>query len=283
MNKLICSLVVVASLIVMNDCMAQDSNVYEGINSDRPGQSFSASNLEKGQLSLQTGTFISLNKNVNPKYTSNAFVRYGLFNRLEVGFGSGYTRNIPLSGYKSDAIALLPTVSVRGQVLFENKYTPAVGLHLDYTNAVRFVKDDFAQRETFNIDSYQLRISLSKNLNENISVSTNISREVFGDGNLELPINYTFNLGYSHFNFGTFLEIYGAFQKNYVLGIEPNFSERMNNSTKRRLLNFDTGFWYQITQRTRLDITIGRNDGGYEKRFDRGQYFTDIGATILLR
>lgn len=281
--KSILAVMAVAMFYSENNLNAQDSIKYEGINSDRPGQSFSAINLDKGQLSLQSGVLVPFSGYFESKYTISSFVRYGLLKRLELGFGTGYARNNPLSGYKSDLFLYLPTASVRGQLLFEKKYVPAAGLHFDFTNQVRYVKTVNDRNETYKIDTYLLRLSLSKMLNKNFSVAVNVSREIFDDGYVEVPINYTFNVGYSHFNYGTFLEFYGNNQKKYVLGVEPDFTGRSNNHKERRLLNFDTGFWYQITEKTRIDFTFGLNDGGYLKRFDNAQYFAEMGATILLR
>lgn len=296
MNKVCAIAFVIAAIVYGNKIQAQESGPYEGINSDRPGQSFSATNLNKGQLSLQSGVLFPLNSIVDKNLTKNSytlstFIRYGLLKRLEIGLGTGVSMYEFLLNDVENYQVFLPSASVRGQLLFEQDFVPAVGLHLDYTRVGNINEDDIdiafrdISRQAGN--EFRLRLSLAKTLNENFSVAININRQIFSNSedveSKDVPINYTFNIGYSHINFGTFLEMYGSFQKSVLSNNPTTFYGGPNPQNKERLLNFDTGFWYQISPRTRLDITLGRNNIGYRGRgTDDLQYYGDIGATVLL-
>lgn len=232
MNKYFSVLII--SLFVFS-ALVSVAQTQKSIDSDRPGQSFSAHTVGSGVLQLQSGlNYKSLGAdNANSMVSNLTNIRYGLSEHFEfngtIGYGFQSTEANTLNGLNNLRLG------VRYNFSEQNGYTPGIGVNVDFLFALG--------TEVYN-DPYEdvnTTLIISQKIADKLNAATNVSAyydQLTGDIFTPYTLNMTYSLSESN---SIFAEIYGELQ--------PTFG-----------LNVDAGITHLISEDFLFDFAVGVED-----------------------
>jgi len=207
---------------------------------DRPDQTESAVTVPFHSLQIETGfvyeSFKESGFTINNYSIAGTLLRYGLFENIELRFGTSYLIT------KADK-----TFNGFGDFLFGTKinFLKEENSFLDFGLMIHTALP--VGNESFNPNKFEpeLIAALSKALFENLSVSANIGG--FHDSSIKENVYlYTSALGISlNNNLSAFIEIFG----NFIPSESP-------------VHNFDGGLTYLLSDNLQLDISGGKGISG---------------------
>ncbi len=232
MNKFFSVLIISLFVVTSSGIVAQ---TQKSIDSDRPGQSFSAHTVGSGVLQLQSGlNYKSLGAdNANSMIYNLTNIRYGLSEHFEfngtIGYGVQSTNVNTLNGINNLRLG------ARYNFSEQNGYTPGIGVNVDFLFALgtQVYNDPYEDVNT--------TLIISQKIADKLNMATNISA-YYDQLNGDILTPYTLNVSYSLSESNTiFAEIYGELQ--------PTFG-----------LNFDAGISHLINEDFLFDFAVGVED-----------------------
>ena len=187
---------------------AQDNEQVELIG-DRPDQTESAYVIPKGYFQLEDG-FVNENENndiTNISYSS-LLLRYGLFDNMELRFGTDYLKT--KQELLDDISGFAPLyIGTKIHVHKEKGWIPQIAFLGHITIANTGVKDYMQEYH-----SSHMTLTFNHTIKENISFGYSIGVEFPSDINYAIG-TYTLVTGFSMSEkLGAFVEVYGDFSKN---------------------------------------------------------------------
>lgn len=227
------------------------SQKQETIDSDRPGQSYSATTLGKNVFQLQSGIITNTLRSRVRHFRLRVFnneIRYGINDQFEINSSIGYSTKSqfpePLSGFSEFG------VGARYQILEQDNYIPSISL----LGKVLFsLNNEYANQ---NLDGILISANISQKLTDFISLSSNLRLLDFGFGS-DLSFLYTLNSSFSLTKeFSAYLEIYGKLNG-------------LNN------INIDGGIGYLLTDDILVDASVGFIEFDISK-----QWFSEVGISF---
>lgn len=277
-----------ASIICLMGSAQEATMESEGstmISSDRPGQTYSSATLSKGAVQFQagyTGVFskdeifaagLPYNSNsVEIKYHDrfSAFdARIGLFDKLELGFGVGFSSTVRRNNYSAEPddvdkttkkYPILPRFTVRYQI---DKNVPLV---------IMYTKDFYGKRTasdktTFvNIENgHTFRLSSSHTFSSGTGVAANFAVHLNEDQYFN---SYTLNINQAFVKWGVYFELFGDSYSSFL-----SFTSTKTNKPKP-MSSFDLGVFWQPGDNVLFDFSYGKI-----KDFKRTNLFA-VGITI---
>ena len=248
-------------------CYGQDDNIQ----SDRPGQTFSAATVGQGVLQLQSGLLINRqNSNFDilgfDFLSFNSLVhsfnlRYGLSDRFEISsrIGSGRIAN-RLDGelLGSDRSVFGWSPGIRYEIIQSNGQGPALGV-LGEVNIIDLVNESFPGIP--NSVQPLILFLYSQSLSELFTISGNLGSTWISDFEEAIGI-YTVNLSAGLSNkVSTYVELFGNFGGFGFFTIA-----------------FDGGVAYLVNSNLQLDLSLGfgQNNG-------LNQFLADFGVSWRLK
>lgn len=267
-----------ALLFLVGGLWSQSS---ETLNSDRPGQTFSANTVGKNVFQVQSGFGYDNLWYRNAAYISSEFtaqksdvrfwsaynvtdLRYGLLEPFEVGLTliSSYNdvdgEEILLGNTMAAENAYDAYLSLRYNLINTNKWT--VGL---YGSGLM----SFKELNLRAMGSYQ--VNASSSLNSNIAYRTT---SVNGRSN---QISYTLNFSQGFDQWGVFAETFANIRLH---GGDFHHSDWQNY--------FDAGLWYLVNNNLQLDFSVGT---GFNDQFiftsieETSRLFFDLGLSYRIK
>ena len=250
-------------------CYGQDDNIQ----SDRPGQTFSAATVGQGVLQLQSGVFVnrqSVNIGIpNLSGLASGFntlshsldIRYGINNNLEItsrlSYGRATTR-VTGGLSVSDRSVTLWAPGLRYEILSSDHKGPSISV-LGEVNIIDLV--DSSDPIFPNVVQPQVLFLYSQNLSNLLTLSSNLGA-VWIDNFLLTTGIYTLNLSASlSDNLSAYVELFGSFGNSGFFTI-----------------TFDGGVAYLINSNLQLDLSVG---GGRNEGFN--QFIADFGVSWRLK
>ena len=201
---------------------------------DRPDQTEGATTIPFKSLQIEAGVFFKQSNGVQASNYPSILWRYGISKNIEFRLLTQFESTKVISNsLQNNGISDLQ-IGAKIQLLKrENMNTQMAFLsHVLLPTAISQITN--SKLGVIN------KLAISHSINENIGIGYNIGYDYFGSGNGNLT--YTASLSFSlakKTNF--FIESYGE----YI-------------DFKNNLMNFDTGFTYQLKRNLQLDISYGK-------------------------